>query len=186
MSKHSSHSPEVVLRNYFHAKDENRPHVLDHVFTSDASLYVHNKSENIDFPAATRGRGAIADVLVRQFNRTYENIYSFYLARPPTTAKSFICTWLVGMTEKDSKSTRVGCGTYEWTFSPEPPCLASTLVISIHAMSILAPDNTGAVLTWLLQLGYPWCAPEQAFSLAPSTHELAPILQYLRRTAIGA
>ncbi len=186
MPQRPSLSPEIVLRNYFHAKDENRPHLLDGVFTSDASLHVHNNSSNIAFPAVTQGRDAIADVLVRQFNRTYENIYSFYLARPPATARSFTCAWLVGMTEKDSGSIRVGCGTYEWAFSSEPPRLASALVINIHAMVVLAPTSADAVLSWLLRLSYPWCRPRQLFSSTLSVHELAPVLQYLSRNDVGA
>ena len=29
-----SFTPEAVLRGYFHAKDENRPHLLEDVFAS--------------------------------------------------------------------------------------------------------------------------------------------------------
>ena len=42
MSLSSLLTPEVVLRDYFHAKDENRPYLLDRVFTSDASLHINN------------------------------------------------------------------------------------------------------------------------------------------------
>src|SRR5258706_8031171 len=38
-------SPEQALRAYFHAKDENRPHLLDGVFASDARLGIRNRSE---------------------------------------------------------------------------------------------------------------------------------------------
>lgn len=183
MSQQPSLSPEVVLRNYFHAKDENRPHLLESVFTSDASLQVHNSSSNIVFPAVTQGRDAIAGVLVRQFNRTYENIYSFYLARPPATAQVFSCAWLVGMTEKDSKSVWIGCGTYAWRFNSEPPCLASALVIDINAMLLLPPSSAGTVFPWLLRLSYPWCSPAQALGSAPSLRELAAVLEQLGRFA---
>lgn len=173
-------SPEAVLRNYFHAKDENRPHLLDRVFTPDASLQVHNRSSNITFPAVTQGREAIADTLVRQFNKTYENIYSFYLARPSATAKSFSCAWLVGMTEKDTLNTRVGCGTYDWTFSSDSPRLASALTISIQAMVVLPPNMAGAVFQWLARMNYPWSSVAQACELAPSLPGLDPVLQSLK------
>jgi hypothetical protein len=38
------------------------------------------EAASITFPAITQGMEDIADVLVRQFGRTYENIYSFYLS----------------------------------------------------------------------------------------------------------
>jgi hypothetical protein len=179
MPQPSSLPPEAILRNYFHAKDENRAHFIDHVFTPDASLRIDNRSGDIAFPAVTQGRDAIADVLVRQFNRTYENIYSFYLARPPAIARSFSCAWLVGMTEKDGRRVRVGCGTYDWTFSAELPGLASRLVIGIHAMLILPPERIASVFPWLLGLSYPWSSPAQVSGSAPSLPELAPVLQPL-------
>jgi hypothetical protein len=142
-------TPESVLRAYFHAKDENRPHRLDEVFTEDAVLHVHNASSAIAFPAVTQGREAIGAVLVSEFNRTYENIYSFYLGRPPATATAFSCAWLVGMTDKSTKAARVGCGTYEWQFAPAPGGLASRLVIRIDAMEVLPPHDGKPVLAWL-------------------------------------
>ena len=185
MSLSSLLTPEAVLRDYFHAKDENRPYLLDRVFTSDASLHIDNSCSNITFPTGTQGRGAIADTLVTQFNKTYENIYSFYLARPPEAADSFSCAWLVGMTEKDTKNTRVGCGTYDWTFSSESPRLASALVISIHAMVVLPPSTAGVIFPWLQRAGYPWLSAAQACELAPPLPELDPVVQHLKRYVIG-
>ena len=102
--------PDAVLRNYFHAKDENRPHVLDSVFTDDAALEIQNDSTAISFPADTIGRAAIGDVLVRSFCQTYENVYSFYLSRPVGELSLFECEWLVCMTEKSSRSVRPSNG----------------------------------------------------------------------------
>ncbi|MFJ1471498.1 hypothetical protein [Massilia orientalis] len=138
------------------------------------------------FPTVTQGRGAIADTLVTQFSKTYENIYSFYLARPPEAADAFCCAWLVGMTEKDTKNTRVGCGTYDWTFSSGAPRLASALVISIHAMVVLPPSTASQIFPWLQRAGYPWTSAAQACTFAPPLPELDPVVQYLRRQAIGA
>jgi hypothetical protein len=186
MSLSSVLTPEAVLRDYFHAKDENRPYLLDRVFTSDASLHINNSCGNITFPTVTQGRGSIADTLVTQFNKTYENIYSFYLTRPPEAADSFSCAWLVGMIEKDTKNTRVGCGTYDWTFSAEPPRLASALVISIHAMVVLPPSTASVVFPWLERAGYPWSSAAQACELAPPLPELDPVVQHLERYTAGA
>ncbi len=103
-------STEAVLRRYFHAKDENRPHILDDAFASDAELVVANHTTTINFPAVTAGRAAIADVLVRTFGQTYENVYSFYLQRPIGPTREFSCDWMVAMTEKATGAVRVGCG----------------------------------------------------------------------------
>jgi hypothetical protein len=67
-------TPESVLRGYFRAKDENRPHLLDGVFARDAEVVIRNGSQNIAFPAVTQGRSAIAEVLVRSVTPSYENV----------------------------------------------------------------------------------------------------------------
>jgi hypothetical protein len=175
-------TPQAVLRTYFHAKDENRPHLLDRVFTENAKLDVNNRSSTIAFPAVTVGREAIADVLVRDFCRVHENVYSFYMARPPADATRVSCDWLVCMSEKESRSVKVGCGRYDWGFEPQPNCLASQLTISIEAMQVLPPSQFEAVYAWVARLPYPWASAETVVELAPSIDALAPVLQYLRHS----
>lgn len=174
------HGPGAVLRGYFHAKDENRPHLLDNVFAADSHVRVVNKAASIGFPAHTVGREEIADVLVRRFNQAYENIYSFYLASPPPQASAFSCDWLVGMTEKDSAQVRVGCGRYDWTFQAEAPQLATDLVITIEAMEVFPPSEFEKVFAWLGKLDYPWSSPAEAVRHAPGVQGLDPVLRYLR------
>ena len=70
MSAPTGLAPETVLRNYFHAKDENRPHMLERVFEPGAEVVVVNHASTISFPARTVGRVAIADLLVWDFGRT--------------------------------------------------------------------------------------------------------------------
>lgn len=173
--------PEQVLEDYFRAKDGNRPHLLAGVFAPDATLEVHNQSSSISFPAITHGSEAIANVLVRRFTQTYENIYSFYLARPPAAAAKFDCPWLVGMSEKASGLPRVGCGRYAWTFQDAERGLASTLVISIDAMEVLPQADALAVFAWLERLNYPWASAETVKSLAPPVPALEPVLACLGR-----
>ena len=173
--------PAAVLRNYFHAKDENRPHILTSVFDAAATLEVRNRSSAITFPAITTGRDAIADVLVRNFGQTYENVYSFYMNRPQGPVHNFSCDWLVAMTEKTTRNVRVGCGSYDWVFTPEPPNLARRLTITICDMQILPADRVDAVFTWLQRLTYPWSTPAEVVKSAPNIAELAPVLQHLGR-----
>ena len=178
-SKPLTDLPEVVLRNYFHAKDENRPHLLERVFTPDARLLVVNHSSAIAFPARTVGREAIAEVLVRRFGQAYENVYSFYLQRPPTDARTFSCDWLVAMSEKESKGVRVGCGRYEWVFDAAQAGQASHLTITIHAMQVLPPGELSPVMAWVRALDYPWCTVDAATRSAPENEHVASVLRQL-------
>jgi hypothetical protein len=173
-------SPEKALRTYFHAKDENRPHLLDAVFSTDARLEIRNRSDQISFPALTNGLAGIADVLVRRFNQTYENIHSFYLARPTSNEQAFSCDWLVVMTEKESKAVRVGCGRYEWAFKREPELSVTELIITIEVMLILDEALTGATMRWVGQLDYPWIS-RAALTCMPFIPELQPVREYLER-----
>ncbi len=175
-------SAQRVLRAYFHAKDENRPHLLAGVFSDGARLDVENRSDHISFPATTVGLDRIADVLVRRFNQTYENIYSFYMDRPDDDADAFSCDWLVGMTEKETRSVRVGCGRYDWTFQTAPVFLATRLVITIEAMVVMPPAAADETMRWLLALNYPWASAEAADG-TPPIDALEPVLSYIRRAA---
>jgi len=177
----SSFTPDAVLRGYFHAKDENRPHLLDDVFTVDAELVIRNRSANIAFPAFTQGRSAVAEVLVRSFALSNENVYSFYLGRPMPGVREFACPWLVGMSERSSGHVRVGCGTYEWAFEPHAPHMASRLVVTIEAMQVLPLTESGGVFAWLRALNYPWSSAEAALQSIPAHELLSPIAQFLGR-----
>ncbi len=181
----------AVLHTYFRAKDGNRPHLLDRVFTPDARLEVDNRSAAIAFPAVTIGRSGIADVLVRQFGRTYENVYSFYLRKPAADAMAFSCDWLVGMTEKDTGDVRAGCGRYDWVLAdvelPSEKSVAverraTSLRIHIAAMQVLAPSLLEPVIGWLRALDYPWTTPGSIAATAPAIRELDPVLAYLSRS----
>jgi hypothetical protein len=181
MQKRMSLTPETVLRGYFHAKDENRPHLLENVFASNAELVIRNRSENIAFPAFTQGRAAIAKVLVQSFALSYENVYSFYLGRPTPGVREFICPWLVGMSERSSGLVRVGCGNYEWAFESEAPHMASRLVVTIDAMQVLPFTESDGVFAWLRALDYPWSSPVAALKGIPANELLSPIAQFLSR-----
>jgi hypothetical protein len=168
------------LEQYFCAKDCNRPHLLSRVFTPDARLEINNASTSIAFPALTHGSEAIADVLVRQFCRVNENVYSFYLSKPGGVAARFKCSWFVGMTDRQSQQLRVGCGTYEWSLVYVPAPQASGLVISINVMQVLPSSLQPAVLAWLEQLPYPWASATAVLCSAPPLEELSPVLSALR------
>ena len=168
-----------VLRDYFHAKDENRPALLTGVFSADAELEMVVRTDAIAFPARTRGRDDIARVLVTGFAETYENVRSFYLAPPPSDAEPFACAWLVGMSQRADGSPRVGCGRYDWRFEHKLPHRATRLVITIDAMQVLPPERLASTLGWLRRLSYPWSSAAEVLAALPATADLDPIRRHL-------
>ena len=176
----AAYSPESVLRNYFHAKDENRPHLLDRVFADDAVLTTESASSAITFPQRTVGREAIAEVLVRAFGRTYENVYSYYLDRPGAS-RSFACEWIVGMTDKETHNVRLGCGRYLWDFQDRPPRLARSLAIQISAMCVLPASRARDVRARLDSLAYPWTSRSEVLAALRGDPELEAVIRSLPR-----
>lgn len=174
---------EHVLRNYFRAKDENRPHLMSGVFCETAVLETVVKTSAISFPPESHGLAIITDVLVRKFVQRYENVYSFYLERPPqnVTLANFSCDWLVGMSENKSGKPVVGCGRYDWRFQSAEPRLADRLVITIEVMELLSADRFDAVFQWLADLPYPWCPARTVIETAPAIRDFERVLEYVGR-----
>jgi hypothetical protein len=172
----------AVLRDYFHAKDENRPWYMSRAFAPDAVLNMAVRTQAIAFPPESRGVQAIADTLVRRFGQTYDNVYTFYLSRPADGAvlDAYRCDWLVAMTEKATGQVRVGCGVYDWTFRREPH-QAESLTITIETMLTLPAADAGVILDWITGLPYPWTDAQRVVATAPAIEDLAPVLQWIRR-----
>ncbi|WP_198952784.1 MULTISPECIES: hypothetical protein [unclassified Achromobacter] len=173
---------EALLRDYFHGKDENRPLYIARAFAPDARLRMILKTQAIAFPSEVEGAPGIADTLVRKFGQTYENVYTFYLARPTAGARldQFACDWMVAMTDKTSGQVRVGCGSYDWHFQADPH-LVRELAITIDAMEVLPAETAGAVFDWITALPYPWTDRAAISAGAPALAALRPVLAYLNR-----
>ncbi|MEO6016259.1 MAG: nuclear transport factor 2 family protein [Polaromonas sp.] len=173
-------TPAASIFAYLRAKDSNRPHLLEQAFAPDALLEMVGNTAATSFPPASRGREAIADVLVRNFSRNYENVYTFCLSPPPLNeAGVFSCDWLVIMTEKEVRSVRVGCGRYDWCFAASG--LVECLSITIETMQSLPPAMQDEILPWASDLPYPWCTAEAAARGAPTLELLVPVLGYIGR-----
>ena len=172
-------TPSNSILAYIQVKDSNRPHLMARAFTEDATLAMAVNNGAITFPPATAGRNNIADVLVRRFGQTYENIYTFCLAVPPKNQETtFSCDWLVAMTEKESRTVRVGCARYDWFFAEESH-LVQRLSITIEAMQTLPPDVLDDVMAWVSVLPYPWCSADAVISGAPAIDGLQEVLAYI-------
>lgn len=177
----------TCLRNYFHAKDENRPMYMARAFAPNAVLDMRLNTQAIAFPPQSRGRDAITDTLVRKFGQTYENVFTFYLTPAPDAPAldAFSCDWFVGMTDKASGTVRVGAGRYDWLFQADP-YLARQLTITIDVMEVLPAEHAPAVFGWLTQLPYPWTDAKRVVAGAPPIEALAPVVHWLRHNTSPA
>ena len=174
------HTPAHSIEHYIHAKDGNRPDLLRHCFTPDASLEMTVRTATIAFPAQTSGRSAIADVLVSNFARTYENVYTLCIGQPPAGhASTHACQWLVGMSVKASGELRIGCGDYLWQFVPGSG-LVRHLSITIEDMQVYAAQDLEPVMNWLQSLSYPWCMAQDLVRSAPAVGDLESILKFFK------
>ena len=115
-------STESVLRDYFHAKDENRPLYMARAFAPDAVLKMALRTQAIAFPPESHGLAAITDTLVRKFGQTYDNVFTFYLSRPEAGQRlsEYRCDWLVGMTERPAAPCASAVAATTGTSRPSP------------------------------------------------------------------
>ncbi|KKA09745.1 hypothetical protein VP02_04055 [Pseudomonas ogarae] len=173
---------QLSIQQYIRAKDGNRPHLLDQAFTPSAILDMVVRTGSIAFPDHVESRTAIGDVLVSRFGQTFENVYTFCLAAPPSAnAEAFQCKWLVAMSDKNSGEARVGCGLYDWQFDPASK-LVERLTITTEHMKTLPATDLPMIMAWASRLEYPWCRPEAAIDNAPDLGELQEVARYLANT----
>ncbi|UUW72787.1 hypothetical protein [Pseudomonas oryzihabitans] len=172
-------SRRCSIENYIRAKDENRPDLLRHAFDVNATAALTINTKNISFPGVLYGLPDISETLVRRFNQTYENIYTFCIGDAPLKrATSHTSRWLVGMSAKDSKEVRIGCGLYEWSFDSESGHV-TYLHIRIDRMQTGPVYELEPLMDWLRTLDYPWCEGRSLASQAPRLSALEDILPYL-------
>ena len=171
-------SPADAIHAYLRAKDGNRPHLMAQAFALDAQLTMQVNTGAIAFPPQVSGREGIADILVRQFGRSYDNVSTFCLAPPPAQVRAFSCDWLVTMTDKQDGSARVGCGRYDWYFAVDTG-LVERLRIVIEVMLVLPATAAAPVLDWAAALPYPWRAADLALAGAGGIEGLEPVRAWL-------
>lgn len=173
------HSAKETIEAYIRAKDGNRPFLMERAFAEDAVLDVAVTTGTISFPPTSSGLESIANTLVREFVRTYENVHTFCLDSPPGhDAATFSCNWLVAMSERENRNVRVGCGRYDWHFRL-PTRRAARLKITIQLMESLAPRALLPVMHWVSTLPHPWCPARLALAELPNFPELRVLRKHL-------
>ena len=172
-------TPAAAVEAYIRAKDCNRPHLLREAFLDTAQLTMRVRTAGISFPPGALGRKAIADMLVVDFNQTWENVYTLCIGAPPAAgATAFSCDWLVAMSAKHDGSVRAGCGRYDWTFDATSG-RARSLVITIDMMEALA-CSVDTLADWVSTLPYPWCEAHRLGPGAPPIRSLQAVLDRIR------
>lgn len=175
-------TPAEAIRTYIRAKDDNRAYLMASAFTADSSIEVVLRTKEISFPEQSVGLDALTAAMIRRFNVTYENIHTFCLGDPPAPGtREYHCDWLVGMSEKASLAVRVGCGQYDWRFTPEG--LVERLTITIAVMKILDPGLLRPVMAWVSALPYPWCPAAAALDGMPAEASLQEVADQLAAMA---
>ena len=165
-----------IISGYVEAKDENKPHLMEYVFAKSATLKIKSKAANISFPSKVAGLVGITEVLVNHFNDTYEDVTTICLSDTVDEKNNQLsCRWLVGMTERLSGSSRVGCGEYLWRFEGNELLRADHLTIVIDHMAILSGGNQTDVMHWLKNLPYPWAFTNDVLSTMPDLPLLSEI-----------
>jgi hypothetical protein len=173
-------TPSEAIQTYLRAKDQNRPHLMKLVFAEAAKLEMTVDTDAISFPPVTIGVDEITRVLVRDFGQVYENVYTFCLTNPPaSSADTFACRWVVGMSEKKTGAVRLGCGHYDWSFQISGPHLVDKLGIAIKTMLVLPPECLQPVMDWLSALPYPWCRPSEAVREMPSLAAMDDVRKFI-------
>ncbi len=167
-----NHTHTNLISQYITAKDNNKPHLMKCVFSAQARLEMIIKTDNISFPAQVTGVDKITQTLVREFNSTYENIYTLCLTDTLHQNQDHVnCRWVVCMTEKTSGSLRVGYGDYRWSFEKTAPCLANHLLITIENMIVLPcelqPELQTEILAYFGSLPYPWVLSSELQATMP-------------------
>lgn len=162
----SKHHKEII-NSYIRAKDDSKPHLMKGVFEDSASLNMEVRTDNIAFPSETNGLDAITNLLVKDFNQTYENVYTFCISDSVITdEKQTSCKWVVVMTDKEQGNIRVGYGDYKWVFNN---ALASQLTIVIEKMIVLKKEDSEEIFNWINNKAYPWCNHDDFLERAPTS-----------------
>ena len=164
---HISKKHEKAIRSYIRAKDNNKSHLMGDLFEDSASLIMEVKTDKIAFPSQTNGLCSITNVLVKDFNQKYDNIYTFCMTDSAINDENMtLCKWAVVMTDKEKEIIRIGFGDYKWTFNND---LVSQLTIVIEKMIVLEKAYSKEVFSWVDKQDYPWCDSNNFLKEAPSS-----------------
>lgn len=155
-------SARELLETYVEAKDLDRPGLILDCFAPNAVLTYSIATDTISFPARTRGADAIAQILVRDFRKTFTRCKTYYVCDSVVKDSRKIdkLPWLVVMKEMSGPILRLGKGCYTWHFEWFDQAMRVS-AMHIHIDRMDAVEDPGADILDALQsaLPYPWLRP---------------------------
>ena len=173
---------QSLISRYIHAKDSNKPHLMNKTFSDSAELDMVVKTEAITFPQKTFGQTSITDLLVKEFNLNYHNVYTFCVNNSINKNQQQLSNlWLVAMTDSKTNFHKVGCGRYDWSFNSQKEIKEiSKLIITIEHMEIFDAQLENTIFNELAQCSYPWIDNGELLRALPSLPRLGAIKNHLK------
>jgi hypothetical protein len=175
---------KVLLERYFEGKDENKPEVIENLFSDTATVTFEIRPDNIKFPSRITGAKNIAETMFNDFHDNFDQITSYYIESelPDLDQDKIICLkWLVVMREKCSGLFRIGTGYYDWHFGLEPK--VDKLHIYIHDMVVCPEKHTNWAYNLQSRFFYPWLPLSLAISELKDNDMAIGIYDYLNKDA---
>ena len=174
-------NPGHLLEQYIIGKDQDKHKILETIYEESAEVEFENNSTNITFPNKIIGHKNIAKTLSADFNKTYENVKTYYLARINAEELTALeQPWLVVMKEIGSEVTRVGSGYYSWDFiKTNNELKIFKHKIYIHSMLEIHDPQSELLLKIQEQLEYPWVDKKTAICTIKNYENLTEITKYL-------
>ncbi|MEO8009427.1 MAG: hypothetical protein ABI728_13045 [Betaproteobacteria bacterium] len=171
-----------LLEAYLQAKDLNQPSVILDCFTPDAVLTYSIATDMISFPAKVLGADAIAQTLVRDFRKNFDNCKTYYVCDTLAghTRRIDFMPWLVIMTQISNTALRVGKGYYRWQFESADTALrVCAMHIHIECMEIIEDLDRNKLQILQSALPYPWLAPATLRETLESLRKQFPFFEFL-------
>lgn len=181
-----------LLERYFDGKDNNKPEVIENLFTSEGVVTFDIVPDTIKFPARIEGAKNISAMMFADFHDNFDNISSYYIVdefHGLDEHQIASMDWLVVMRERKTGLFRLGTGSYHWEFGVQFTVGAdqgvdwkvSRLDIYIHDMFSFPEHEASWIKDSKSQLPYPWLALDTAVSELAKNKVFAGICAYLTR-----
>lgn len=172
-----------ILESYVKGKDDDQYKLLEAIYAETAELKFEIDSADISFPSKIIGNIDIAKVLSKDFNQKYNNVKTYYLAKPETDQLTIHHQkWLVVMQEKSNHATRVGTGYYNWDLAEgESGLVIQNHKIYIHSMIQITNDQTNELSRIQSELDYPWTTPTNVIKTLANEPNYLNIIRYLQK-----